>query len=556
MPEQSKRERFIATEVLDQVGNLVEPLSNCFGTPMILFDADGEIRRQSTLSLPCFRVTDVDEYTGTACEQFYRWLQRQLRSVYDDVPVMHQCHCGTPITAFPIKTGKQFIGMLCFGNSVSNEQLASIRALLNPLLEQMTEAGRHLGEVVSQLLEFQNRVTLSDRFIRAANGKRDIDALFQTALEVIQKRINPGEALIIIPATSNGQPEVVYTIGADDQRWKAEPFLTPEHEVIRTVLQGTPVVMNTYGEKQGTEGRAHNLLAMPIQIHNEILGAIILIDKMDHEIFLADDERFVESLGRSLGSVLKQIQLAQKLVDAEKASVEQQKEIVARVVHKMRNVFVAMKGNTKWVNEIIKDDGNIERADLESAVDGINRNSRDAGKIITGFLNYVSPEQFQPEYTDVPSLVAEISANMGRALDGALRIKSSYASNLPELRIDIGLFRASIEEMIMNAYQHLDGSGVIRLRVDRASDAEIQIAHAPADKSFIVVEVSDNGPGIPNEVKPKIFNLSFSTRAMGTGLGLALVKRDIQRHGGYITEVGREGQGADFRILLPIPVQS
>jgi signal transduction histidine kinase len=87
------------------------------------------------------------------------------------------------------------------------------------------------------------------------------------------------------------------------------------------------------------------------------------------------------------------------------------------------------------------------------------------------------------------------------------------------------------------------------LRTALASDEEVKIAGASKNGQYIAVEVSDNGPGIPDDIRPRIFNLGFSTRSMGTGLGLSLVKRDVERHKGKIVEVGKTG--ADFLIILP-----
>jgi len=121
---------------------------------------------------------------------------------------------------------------------------------------------------------------------------------------------------------------------------------------------------------------------------------------------------------------------------------------------------------------------------------------------------------------------------------------------LPQGKIDVGAFRTVISELITNASHHLNGDGRISLRTGVASDSEMRLAGATADGQYLAIEVSDNGPGISDDTKSKIFNLGFSTRSMGTGLGLSLVKRDIERHSGKIVEIGTAG--ADFLIVLPV----
>jgi signal transduction histidine kinase len=72
-------------------------------------------------------------------------------------------------------------------------------------------------------------------------------------------------------------------------------------------------------------------------------------------------------------------------------------------------------------------------------------------------------------------------------------------------------------------------------------------------QEYVLIHVKDNGCGIPLSNKQRIFDAFFTTFDHGTGLGLALVRRIIEGHGGTIMETGIPGQGADFEIYLPVP---
>jgi signal transduction histidine kinase len=92
----------------------------------------------------------------------------------------------------------------------------------------------------------------------------------------------------------------------------------------------------------------------------------------------------------------------------------------------------------------------------------------------------------------------------------------------------------------LNAVQAMGPGGVLSLKVEAVSD---QMAR---------VVISDNGPGIPEEVKARIFDPFFTTKSEGTGLGLSVSNSIIEDHNGKITLESKEGRGTTFYIALPI----
>jgi signal transduction histidine kinase len=69
---------------------------------------------------------------------------------------------------------------------------------------------------------------------------------------------------------------------------------------------------------------------------------------------------------------------------------------------------------------------------------------------------------------------------------------------------------------------------------------------------FVVISVKDTGEGIPEEILDKIFEPFFTTKVTGSGLGLACVERIVREHGGKITVFSKKGEGAEFKVFLPI----
>jgi signal transduction histidine kinase len=90
-----------------------------------------------------------------------------------------------------------------------------------------------------------------------------------------------------------------------------------------------------------------------------------------------------------------------------------------------------------------------------------------------------------------------------------------------------------------NALDVMKNGGNLELRVSRAND-------------YAVLEVIDDGPGIPPELRDKVFQLYFTTKTKGSGIGLAMTYRAVQLHNGTIDFLSEDGRGTTFRLEFPV----
>jgi len=121
-----------------------------------------------------------------------------------------------------------------------------------------------------------------------------------------------------------------------------------------------------------------------------------------------------------------------------------------------------------------------------------------------------------------------------------IELVRDYADDLPPVQLDPAQFAQAVQNLVLNAVQALDRDG--RITVATATHADRGVA----------LTVADDGPGIPDDVQNKIFEVFFTTRESGTGLGLNIVSRIVEEHGGTLTVDSRPGEGAAFRIQLPL----
>jgi signal transduction histidine kinase len=119
------------------------------------------------------------------------------------------------------------------------------------------------------------------------------------------------------------------------------------------------------------------------------------------------------------------------------------------------------------------------------------------------------------------------------------KIDTHFQKNLPMLKVDVSQFNLAISNLLINSIQAVSEKGEIHL-FTRGSKKNV----------FIVIQ--DNGGGISKEHLPKIFDFMFSTKPMGSGLGLSIAKKIISDHHGEISVKSEVNKGSLFRIQIPI----
>ena len=159
-------------------------------------------------------------------------------------------------------------------------------------------------------------------------------------------------------------------------------------------------------------------------------------------------------------------------------------------------------------------------------------------------LDFVRPIRLQVEHTSIADVLQRRDQH-GRqqgAARRASRCDVAMPSDLPPIQGDQHQLLQLFTNLLINAFEALDGRGHVRI-VPRepARTRRPRRRHEPAHVPTVVVEVSDDGPGMPQEVVDRIFNPFFTTKAQGSGLGLAIVRKIVDAHDGRIDISRRPG---------------
>jgi PAS domain S-box-containing protein len=212
-------------------------------------------------------------------------------------------------------------------------------------------------------------------------------------------------------------------------------------------------------------------------------------------------------------------------------------QLASGVAHEIRNPINAIGMIAQRLNKEFKPTDNQEEYIkitelLRSEVNRIN-------KIITQFLNYARPLDLKIGYVNTKSFFEEIyQLFLPQAKQKNIKFIKQVEDNL-SVRFDSDLIKQSLMNIIQNAFDAVGENGVVELKYYKSYNN-------------LIIEISDNGIGLPAEQQKKIFDLYFTTKKDGNGLGLSIAQKIIHQHNGTITVSSKQNQGTTFKIHLPI----
>ena len=188
-----------------------------------------------------------------------------------------------------------------------------------------------------------------------------------------------------------------------------------------------------------------------------------------------------------------------------------------------------------------------------------------AADLVRKLLAFSRKQTVQRETLELGELISEFEVLLRRLLREDVKLENDYGRDLPLVRADKSQLETAVMNLAVNARDALRSHGtsdgrpaVVRIRVARLARMEAVVLGYPGcpDAGCALIEVSDNGPGIPPAVMDKIFEPFFTTKPQheGTGLGLATVYGIVKQADGWIWVASEPGHGAAFRIFLPIYV--
>jgi PAS domain S-box-containing protein len=362
---------------------------------------------------------------------------------------------------------------------------------------------------------------VSAKIVGIGKQLRDVREIFSTLRENLDQVMGGLEdGLLLFNAEGRAvlvSPSVEKFLGTRpaDLRGRRVSEIFPPGHAVREVL---PIKEDEIEPVEGAElifetGPGPNRIGLSAQVireHGARMGTLVTL-------------RDVESIER-IGN---QLQVSERLAALGR--------VTAGVAHEVKNPLNSMR---LWL-EVLKANMPID-PEPQQAVKMLDNEIDRLDRAVKTFLSFTRPVELKLEETDIRPLLNDvIDAARPSIAHAGVDLRVEMPSDFPPLLIDTQLIHQAVLNLLLNASNFTPPGGRITLGLRRTAESAI-------------ISVADSGKGISPEDQKKIFQLFFTTRPGGSGIGLANTFRFVQLHNGQIEFDSEVGRGTTFRIELPL----
>ncbi|MBE0604387.1 MAG: PAS domain S-box protein, partial [Deltaproteobacteria bacterium] len=318
--------------------------------------------------------------------------------------------------------------------------------------------------------------------------------------------------------TFNQTAEAILGHRAGDVLGRGTEEILPDvfGEIFRRLTDGRRVVEREI-DFIGAEGRTILLEAIATALHEEddaFVGSVLLFRDMTEMRRLKQEIARSQRLA-SLGS------------------------LAAGVAHEIRNPLSSIKGFATYFRERYRENPE-DRQTAETMISEVDRLNR----VITQLLEFARPLTMKRVPTSIQAVIRHALRTVeGQAREKGIVIETDLPTDIGDIPFDADRMSQVLLNLALNAVAATERGGKIRVSLARCDDRTIRVA------------ITDTGAGIRQEDLPRVFDPYFTTKPSGTGLGLPIVQKIVEAHGGTIRLESEVGTGTTATLLLPSTIE-
>ena len=230
-------------------------------------------------------------------------------------------------------------------------------------------------------------------------------------------------------------------------------------------------------------------------------------------------------------------------------------QLAGGMAHDFNNLITGILGFCDLLQESLQESFQESQSLSPEAVSEhvaqIRQNAQRGAALVRDLLAFSRKQTLSPSVLCLEEVIESLHPLLERLLGAGIRLHREHAPDLWHVKVDRNQFEQVVVNLVVNARDAMPGGGTVRIRTANvpAESPELEKYTLMPPAEYVLCEVADSGPGIPQEHVGKIFEPFFSTKTQGTGLGLSTVYGIVKQTGGFIFPVA--GDGAVFHIYLP-----
>ncbi len=371
----------------------------------------------------------------------------------------------------------------------------------------------------------------------------ELDKMLDQVLEQIFHNLKAERGLVMLIDDESGElvPRAFRSRSEDDGTAEMTISRSIIHQVVEkqeALLTSDATLDERFSSNESiVQQDIRSAMCAPVSTRSRVLGIIYVDCLTQSNTFKKADLELLTAIGNEAGIAVENGMLREANIKSERLAAMGQ--TVAGLSHYIKNVLSCMQAGSEMVERALRHE-NVESVRKGWGV--VQRNERKIAELVMDMLNYSTARQPVRAASDLNNILRDLVETVQPQADTlGVTLDLQLDEKLPTVEVDASGIQRCLLNLLTNAMDAVRG----------VEAPKITLTTEQRD-GLAVMGVADNGPGIPEAVLPRIFDVFMSTKGnQGTGLGLAVVKKIVHEHAGEISAANRPEGGAQFTIQLP-----
>ncbi len=389
--------------------------------------------------------------------------------------------------------------------------------------------------------------------VRELSTLPTIEQVLGTVVTTLHSQMQVSRVLVLLQDSLSGDYRLQAESGLGPQDDSEALVLKEDSSIVKWLLENRDALVRDEmarrvptWQREQLEAELNQLkaaIAVPMILDDRLVGLIGIGEKLSREMFFVGDLRLLGTLATEVALAVKYRRMESEVT--RKTRLIELGTIAAGVAHEIRNPLASIKTFAQLMPEHM-DDPEFKNEFSKLVLKDVDRIT----KVIESMLAFARPAQVNIKEQPANDLIEEAILLVQPRLKGKhIELSREFHGN-PIVNVDKHQILQVLVNLLSNAADASHDQGKIRVatgvsQLDLGGDGN-------RDQKYTVIEVADNGSGIPTNVRNRLFDPFFTTKKEGTGLGLSISQKIVRDHGGAITVTSVVGKGTSFHVNLPL----